>query len=189
MFGIKDLYNLPKFKAKPSAGFHLFRALSSDPAESQENGNINIRTSGTVATPVLYTATPPEDEIWAVFRMTVNIRDTGSFDSGGYGNGPALTNGIQLRVGAPGIPPGAGNLTPVLVRRTTDWQIYAHDLIISNFGQGDEVASIRWTFSKAGFPMILHGRLGQFIELRVQDDLSGLEHQYVILQGIKLNAE
>lgn len=184
MFNFADLPKIANTDVQPVYGFHLFRAMSNGPAEEQDNGYINMNKDGSV-TPVHFTCTPPTDEdIWVIFRAIINIRDTGSFDSGGYGNGAALTNGIKIYVRG-FTTPDDGLITIVPIKRTTDWQIYAHDLITSNFGSGDEIASVRWTISRSGFPLILQGSRNQYLDVEINDDLTGLNHQYIIIQGLR----
>lgn len=57
----------------------------------------------------------------------------------------------------------------------------AFDVAHHSFGIGDESLSVRWSFYKAGYPVILDAAK----YLACNDDMSGLEEHYFMIQGFK----
>lgn len=128
----------------------------------------------------LYIA-PAADETFIINRMIVEVEDVGSFDSGGYGTGSALSNGITLNYrDANGI---VATLTPTPITRNADWAGNCHDLTIHNFGTGNEFMTARWTFEKSGHPLVLWGSNGHSLEIVLNDDFTGLVLQKFTVQG------
>lgn len=118
-------------------------------------------------------------EIILVTRLMVQVTDTGSFDSGSYGNGLQFfhrKNGLDLD--ATGILP---------IKLNTDWSLYAYDTRVDTFGSGPEVLSARFTFAKLnGKGLRLNP--GDRIGVRVRDDLSGIVTQTIMAEGAHLNS-
>jgi hypothetical protein len=153
---------------------------ASDPADSDnEDANKNYSV-----TPANFVLAPPAGEIWYVSRLLVYIQDTGSFDSGGYGNGVALTNGIQIKVYEGAIEKSVlTNSQPI--KQNTHWAKFCYDISISNFGSGDEALGARWTFVNGGTYIRLDGDLSQKIQIELNDDMSILTSQTFLFQGFK----
>lgn len=155
-----------------------------------ESGNINANGDYSSA-PRDFAIAPGPDQIFAVARLIVTIRDSGSFDSGFYGNNIVLTNGIQVEV-RQGIPNGSSVLEtsltgPVTVKTNTDWASYCYDVAVSNFGQGDEVMAVRWTFTRGGGYIVLRGSDQDFLTIRLNDNFTGLVYQAFNFQGLWVN--
>jgi len=53
-------------------------------------------TGNYAESPVSFFIQPPAGEVFRLNRMLVHIEDSGTFDSGSYGNGITLTNGITV---------------------------------------------------------------------------------------------
>ncbi len=161
--------------------------LSKDSGEDQQNGNININEdysdSGIGVTDFRITA--PTGYWVALYRMLVTVRDFGMFDSGSYGNGITLTNGIHFVNGVgDGSRPDFIVSEGVPIKVNPDWGAYCYDTRLSSYGTGNEQLAARWTFAKAGRPAILDGDIGEFTAIRVNDDLSGLVGHYFNIQGL-----
>ena len=51
------------------------------------------------------------------------------------------------------------------------------------WGAGNDQLIARWTFSKAGRPIRLVGDNNERLEVVLNDDFTGLVHQYFVVQG------
>jgi hypothetical protein len=121
---------------------------------------------------------------YVLHRLIAYIRDTGAIDATGFGNGAALTNGILLRV-------IDGNTSPEAVlldltdgepiKQNGHWSRHCYDVQAQTWGTGDEFLSARWTFAKAGSPLVLEP--GHKLVATMQDDLSGLNEFTLTVQG------
>lgn len=162
----------------------LFRFASKDPAQSQDMSQVSAVEdySDSGLGSIDFCIQPEEDEMFAVYRLLGSIKDQGSFDSGSYGNGIALTNGITLKITENGF---TIFLTPLPIITITDWGRYCYDVDPLNFGSGAEYANFRWTFTKGGGPLWLDGRKDQKLCLTFNDDFSGLIEHVFLFQGRK----
>jgi hypothetical protein len=116
--------------------------------------------------------------------MLVYVQDTGSFDSGGYGNGSALANGIQIKVYRDAVEQIAlTNSQPI--KQNTHWAKFCFDIKISTFGSGDESLGARWTFTNGGTFIRLDGDESDSIKVEFNDDFSDLTSQTFLFQGYK----
>jgi hypothetical protein len=126
---------------------------------------------------------PPKGKVYRIERMIVTIRDTGSMDSGGYGNGSALTNGLRLvKENKDGeVYDYTGGQT---IKTNAQWAGYCYDLSLLQFGLGDEFINIRWTFAKSGAPITLDSATDDQLSLIVNDNLSALTGHTFNMQGV-----
>ena len=146
------------------------------------SGTKNMAVLGTLGTPVIYRLKPPAGEIWKIARLILYIRDAGAFDSGGWGNnlGSPLTNGIQV-VSYENAQEFHWLYPPV--KSHGDIASVCHDLTYQDFGSGDAFITARWSFTKFGQYLRLHGDEGDELRILVQDDLTHLVEQAVTAQG------
>lgn len=114
-------------------------------------------------------------------RMIVYVEDVGSMDSGDYGNGITLTNGVKLEVREDNDAVVRDMMAGLPVMHNTDWQGKCHDLILSSWGLGNEAYSVRWTFGKSKKSLILAP--GQKLSITLEDNFTGLEHHLFQVQG------
>ena len=166
----------------------LFKFASRGPNEEQQNGYININGDYSDAsegvTDFKITAMP--GFFYTINRILVSVRDSGSFDSGSYGNGITLINGINIINGATinGTPIEYNITEPHPIKVNPDWGTYCYDSNISSYGSGNEQLNARWTLAHSGRPVILDGDIEEYIAVRVNDDLSGLVGQWIQAQGL-----
>lgn len=161
--------------------FQLFRFASDDGLLTGDK-SINKNYSGSgVGTKEYYIEAQPGEQI-LVYRLLVHVVDSGSFDSGSYGNGITLANGIEFFFETGGIKLKIGNGFPV--KTNVDWGRYCYDVNISKYGLGNESLDARWTFAKAGAPVTL--KAGDKLGVRVSDDMSGLVDQTLLFQGLHI---
>ena len=121
-------------------------------------------------------------------RILVSYRDSGAFDTELYGNGIALTNGVRciLRNSDDEI---IQEYTAYPILSNGDWAAHCYDWAYFEEGTGDNYAAIRWTFSKSGQPVIVKFDKGEYFEVLLNDDFSGLiEHRFNV-QGKYITRE
>jgi len=146
-------------------------------------GTKNAAVNGSV-TPVVFKIEPRGSErVLSLHRMIVSVVDSGSFDSGAYGNGLALSVGLEIAVYR------SADDSVVLdlldgnpIQKNIDWTWVCYDANVSNYGTGNESLNVRWTFTKAGAPVTVSR--GEYLGITVNDDLTGLVDQRFFIQGI-----
>ena len=126
---------------------------------------------------------PPADETWDITRLITYIEDSGAFDSGGYGNGSVLANGIKIE-----LMQGDTVITDLIdahpIKQNTHWKRLCYDIALSTFGTGNESLSARWTFTKAGAAIRLRGENSEKIRITVRDNHTNLVEQSFMFQGM-----
>jgi len=163
----------------------VFKFLSKAEDGDQTNGNVNAKynySDGGLGL-TKFKITAPDNHFLVLYRMIVTVRDGGSFDSGSYGNGITLTNGIKFYV-KDDTHQDDRIITTTPILTNPDWGIYCYDTVLSNYGSGDEQLSVRWTFAKGGRPVILDGDKNEEVGLILNDDFSGLKGHYFNMQGL-----
>ena len=137
---------------------------------------------GNYSTPTIFYIQPPAGTIYRLSRMLPFVEDVGTFDSGSYGNGITLTNGITVRV-----QDDSGTLLDLTdglpIKLNTHWARLCYDMAISKFGTGNEYLHARWTFAKSGQMVRLVGNNNERLEVVLNDDFSDLVSQYFMVQG------
>ena len=123
----------------------------------------------------------PESQYVDIARMIVTLEDTSGFQAQEYGNlGGALTNGIQAR-----IQDDTGTIVDLTdsetIKTNAGWTAFCYDADVKTWGAGNELLTVRWTFSKSGQFIKLHG--DQRFEIVLNDDFSGLIGHYFLVQG------
>lgn len=143
-----------------------------------------IGTYASAAETFSITAAAAVDEFTVVERIIIYVRDTGSFDTGTYGNAITLTKGLELAVktsdGTTTI-----DLTPFPVKTSGDWAALCHDVTRNGWGAGDEFLTARWTFTKFsdGVGIVLND--GESLVLTANDDFDDLVSHRVTCQGYR----
>ena len=168
----------PESCSTPTGGIgnYLSKFAANEVGGSEDaNGNYSV-------TPAVFSIAPSAGEVWYVARLLVYIEDSGSFDSGGYGNGSALANGIAIKIVSDGVDViSLTNDQPI--KQNTHWKKFCFDIETSKFGSGNESLGSRWTFTKGGTYIKLDGDLDEKIEVRLSDDMSDLVSQTFLFQG------
>jgi hypothetical protein len=134
------------------------------------------------STAAVFYIQPPTEKIYLIERMIVHVEDSGSFDSGAYGNGITLTNGIVVRISDDsGVIVDLTDGMPILSNGS--WVRQCYDVQVHPFGSGNEHMGVRWTFRKAGQPLKLVGEKTQKLEIVLNDNFSGLVGHQFQIQG------
>jgi len=125
---------------------------------------------------------PPAGSVYRIARMLVHVEDSGTIDSGKYGNGIVLTNGITVRSkDDTGVIVDYCGGHPIIVNQ--HWAMMCYDVTRSNYGAGNEHLNARWTFSKSGQFMRLVGDNNERLEIVFNDDFTGLVAHHFTIQG------
>lgn len=143
----------------------------------------DLVVNGSLASPIIFKISPPTGTtgpLWQLTRLLISITDVTTMDDGKFGGIPALTNGVTLR-----IIKGDGT-----IQNLTNWKTngdFALDMFDVNYTDkapaGEYGLRGRWTFTKGQFIVELDGTQGDYLELRVQDDLTDLSSFEIKGQG------
>ena len=160
--------------ARTEAIYQLLDTVGDRSGETNAIGNYSLSTTGFKFKPI--------KGIALIERMIIGIEDQGSMDSGAYGNGLGLVSGIRLylRSADDSI---LEEFTAFPIRTNGEWAMHCHDVTRHAWGAGNEVLSIRWTFSKAGQPIAIDHRKGEYLEVGLEDNFSNLIKHTFFIQG------
>jgi hypothetical protein len=145
--------------------------------------------TGNYSSPVDFAYQTGTGEISVIHRLIVSIGDSTTIKTDCYGGGSALSNGITVKVekedGTTVVDLNDGNLVPI--KTTADWAKLCYDLNIfdTGAGQNTDYALIRWTFSRAGMPIILYDR--DKLVITLNDNFTGLTDHTFKIQGYKFS--
>lgn len=138
-------------------------------AASAEIVSGNAAVSGTLTSPAEFIVKPPANENWHIDRMLIVGTDGNTMDDGTFIGIPALTNGVVLReVRARG--------TRVIGNWKTngDIRLDCYDVqYTAKAPAGANGMNARYTFKNYDVIIELDGADGDYLEILVQDDLSG----------------
>ena len=144
------------------------------------NANGNYAISPNVNTQFYYEAT----EFVEIHRLMVHIQDTAGIDAEEYGNlGAALTNGYSIKI----LDSSDNEIIDLChsnpIKSNGGIARYCHDVELKSWGTtpSNEVINARWTFSKAGSPIVLQP--GWKFSTIFSDNLTGLLQHYFMIQG------
>lgn len=141
-------------------------------------GSINMSVDGST-TNQIFKIQANQGQILQLSRLLIFIQDSGTLDSGGFGNGSALTNGIIFNTvryaGTPEqeiLPGFQENQLPIKLNQ--EFKALCHDAIFSNYGSGSQSLSWRYTFTKDtnGTPIPLNHSLNEEFWVTIRDDLT-----------------
>ena len=150
-----------------------------------ENNGTSNAIGDYLSSPVIFSIQPPPNTQYLISRLIIYVKDTGAFDSGFYGNGIQLSNGITLRTKndsqvitdyTAGMP----------VKINPDWRRLCDDSKMDDFGTGANVITASCTFTKYGYPILLNGNENERLEIVLYDDFSGLDEHLFLVNGYKV---
>ena len=138
-----------------------------------------------------YYAGPADGKYWVIHRGMLYIEDNGTSTPSTYGSATALTNGTKLYTTVGGVD-GAENIDlfgGATMKANGNWGGICYDLTLTTgFGGGNDIIQSRYTYSKAGKPIILRGSRDEKIVMNIQDDLSALVVHTYMIQGYETNS-
>ena len=137
------------------------------------------------AAAAVYKVVPPPGYTYELHRMNMVMEDATKFSGDLYGGISALTNGIVITTeGRKGV---ITNHTPQPIKKSGHWSLVAGvDMAMTDFATGNDLITIRWTFTKGGGVIKLVGNKGEYMQVNVQDTLAGLVSHIIQVQGVSL---
>ena len=162
----------------------VYRFLTDDGLVSDGTNELVISASADK-----YYAGPSVGKYWHIERMIIYMEDGTAPKINEYGSTGALTNGCLLRTTRGG-PDGVETLDllgGIVVKTNGDWASLCYDIDLSIPGSGNGVVLVRWTFGRAGQPIVLDGARGDKIVLQTQDAMNALVSQRFMIQGVETN--
>jgi len=143
---------------------------------------VDMSVLGTLGAPVSYVVAPNAGDIWHLVRINIEMTHTSAGDNGLFGNLAALTNGVILRV----FNGGTG-----LYSTVTNWR--SNSDMVTDFynvtyaarsgGGGAFGTNGQFSILNSGSIIVLDGDNGDFMEVLIQDDLTGLSTYVIKAQG------
>ncbi len=145
------------------------------------SGTIDQAVNGAV-TPVIFKIAPPAGVKYTFKRINI-VAASGNWNRADqYGAAGTLSNGIKVYVGNT-----LGVTKDFTLKKTITawplWGLLAGSDIPTTGGVGSDSLSVRWTFAKGRQDFQLDGDQGDYFAIEIQDDLSGLDYQYAMIQG------
>lgn len=135
-------------------------------------------------TPAILRIAPGPTEIFKVSRMIPTVEDTGNLDSGGYGNGAALTNGIEVllkRFVGESNEETLWDITDgIKVKTNAAWKTLCFDENLSTYGLGNQLVAWRYSFflDNNGDPIMLSGQNKEQLQIIFNDSMLFLVNHY-----------
>lgn len=133
----------------------------------------------------IYKVVPPLGIKYFVNRINIYVEDVPKFRGDRYGSSASLTNGIDITVHN-----GSGSIfryTNSPIKRIGHWNLLSGiDMFFTDFPSGNDIAAVRWSLDKSGDPLELNGNDSEFIQIKVQDDMSDLVSHIAKAQGTRV---
>ena len=152
-------------------------------SEGGAGTTVSIRPASAAAVTFSWAATLSGSQA-EITRCIVSIEDAGNFDAEDYGalaaplvNGITMgvydSNGLKYLLTDPAAP----------IKTNFQWAAYCYDADVKNWGAGNNMLVVRWTFQKSGKPIYIRQSKGEYIMASFADTLSGLVDHKILLQG------
>ena len=127
---------------------------------------------------------PAAGEVFMINRMLITIVDT-LMTAGKYGGLTALTNGLTV-----GVSNAGGLLLDITdgipIKTNAGWATLCFDVHVKRWGgtPDNDVLTARFTFRKAGKALGLNGDSGDYLWVRINDNMTGLIAHHFMAQGV-----
>lgn len=143
-------------------------------------GIANMNVDGSV-TPVVFVLTPKEDQVLHLLRMLIALEHSTAADDSLFGDLPALTNGVVIRVSNNG---GTSFNTLTTWHKNKDMKEDMYDVTYTDkAGGGNHGTNGRWTWKNVGNIINLDETENEIFQVVIQDDLTSLIDFQIKLQG------
>ena len=150
--------------------------------DSIDQALVSMNVLGSLASPVSFKVVPSSSEVMHLTRILIEITHGTAGDNGLFGDLTALLNGVVLRRydGATGTYSTFTNW-----KTNSDMVTDMYDVTYSarSGGGGSYGTNGRGDFTQAGAIVYLDGSAGDYVEVLVQDDLTGLDSFSIKAQG------
>lgn len=169
---------LSELLAAPAPLYRFLDATGDGTGSKDATGDYSI-------TPARFRIAPAAGELFVIHRMIVEVIDAGVFRAQDYG---AITggvaNGIALAVRRDGAD--VFDLTDGLpVKTNGGWGQHCYDAQLKDWGSGNTFLGVRWSFDKAGTPLVLNGDEAEALAVYLADDFTGLLGHTFLVQGYR----
>jgi len=143
----------------------------------------NMAVLGSLASPISFKTEPNSDELWHVIRFLFTMTHTSAGDLGLFGNQTSLTNGVVLRIYKAEFDQ-YGTFTLFKSNSDIKDNMYDVDFDTRSSGGGTYGTTGRGSI-KIGTGAVpkVDGSKGDFVEMLIQDDLTGLLSYRQKIQG------
>ena len=140
----------------------------------------NLKTTiGTLAAPIIHRVQPEPGKIWFINRILLTMTHPAAAADNLFGSLAALTNGVVVRANING---QFGSFTNW--KSNSDIILDMFDVVYSDkAGPSLFGTSGRGSFSRVGVLVRLDGDVGDFMDVLVQDDITGLSSFFINGQG------
>ena len=146
-------------------------------------GSHAMNVNGSI-TPVLFKIVCPTGWRYEIHNANIHIGDAGAIKGDTYGAVAALTNGVEFTAHEIDDTLLVNLFDQHSVKYNGDFPVIAK-IRLANFGSGtNEFLGINYNFLESfGSPVTLEA--GQYLQFKVQDDLTGLLDHHCTVQGHK----
>lgn len=160
---------------KPLPFMRFLDSVGNGSGTKDLNGNYSV-------TPQSFKMIVPAGVTYVVNQFTVHIGDNGTFSVDQFGSMAALANGCLMNMQINGIVYSLLDNTAIKNNGNFFHFSAATDLIVAFSGTGNLLQS---TFTGADFGCVamLNGDLGDYLEIIIQDNLTGLTNFHAIARG------
>lgn len=143
---------------------------------------VSMDVLGTLTTPQSFKIAPDAGSVWHITRILIEMTHATAGDNGLFGNLAALANGVVLRR-YDGLTSTYGTFT--VWRTNSDIVLDMYDVTYAarSGGGGLFGTNCRGDFLATGAVVKLDGDNGDYLELLIQDDLTGLDSFGIRGQG------
>lgn len=143
---------------------------------------VSMNVLGGLSTPQSFKISPDAGDIWHITRILMEMTHATAGDNGLFGDIPGLTNGVVIRR-YDGL---TGTFSTFTIWKTNSdivTDMYDVTYAARSGGGGAYGTNCRGTFLATGAVVELNGDNGDYLELLIQDDLTGLASFRVKGQG------
>lgn len=139
---------------------------------------IEMNVNGS-STPVSYRYTVPADNRVYLYRVNFIMLDA-SITAAKFGGVASLTTGITIKLKNSSDALLLDFLDGQTIQNNTEFGLLAG--VDVNIGPGTDSLGVRWTINNAGGSLYMES--GDYLEILIQDNLTGLTSFQAMLQGI-----
>lgn len=148
-------------------------------------GTVEITGDHTVAE--TFYIEPPAGQVYEIHRLVGFVEDGGTWRAERYGGlAAALTNGISLFFRSD-ILTDVDLTSGKPIQSNGQWARTCYDSDFTSFGTGNNYLHVRWTFTRAGVPIVLSGDRNEQLSLEVSDNFTGLVGHTFMAQGRRIS--
>lgn len=134
------------------------------------SNNSNANVNGSISSPINFRWSPTDGNVWYIENITFLINDNANFSNVGFGGLTALTNGVEINIRTKSI---IQNLT--VLRNNYDVIKSFKDDVFSSVASGLFSTDRIYRGSiKLQNRIVLDPNLGDYIEMRIRDNVTGL---------------